>query len=78
MQPFTIRVLGGSFTVQEVLSQNGPSEQETIDLMMTIPPDRWFVILDENPGGESRDALALIDDDLQFQSLAVGNFEGEE
>ena len=54
------------------------SEQETVDLMMTISPDRWFVILDENPGNEFRDALALIDDELQFQTLAVGNFEGEE
>ncbi len=78
MQPFTIKVLGGSFTVQEISPQDEASEQETVDLMMTISPDRWFVILDENPGGESRDALALIDDELQFQSLAVGNFEGEE
>jgi hypothetical protein len=78
MQPFTIRVLGGQFTVLEIVPRDDRSPAELIDLMLSIPPERWFVVLDEDSEMRPRDALALIDDEFQFQTLAVGTFQGEE
>ena len=77
MQPFTIRVLGGEFTVLEIVRQDDRPPAEIIGMMLSIPPERWFVVLDEDSEMRPRDALALIDDDFQFQTLAVGTFHGE-
>ena len=77
MEPFTIRVLGGRFTVTRVVPEDDRPPMETIEMMLSIAPERWFVILDDPLSGEPRDALALIDDNFQFQTLAVGTFAGE-
>ena len=77
MEPFTIQVLGGHFTVEKIVPQKGQSEDEASRAMRDISPERWFVVLDEPLDGEPIDALALIDDDLEFQTLATGTFKGE-
>ena len=77
MEPFTIEVLGGTFTVDRVVPQPGQPEEEVLHRMHGVPPERWFVILDEPVDAEPVDALALIDDDLEFQTLATGSFTGE-
>jgi len=78
MQPFTIKVLGGQFTVHEVISQDQSNPAEAIGRMLSVPAERWFVVLDERWDGQPRDALALIDDQFEFQTVATGVFEGEE
>lgn len=78
MQPFTIKVLGGSFTVHEIVPQDHQDPAETISMMLSIPAERWFVVLDDPLGDHPRDALALIDDQFSFQTMATGVFEGEE
>ena len=62
MQPFTIRVMGGHFTVREILQQQDRSREELVAFMLTVPPERWFVTSDQDDFGEPGDALALIDD----------------
>jgi hypothetical protein len=78
MEPFTIRVLGGHFTVREIVPQEDRSRARMIDMMLSIPPERWFVLLDEQSESGPRDSLALIDDLFQFQTLAIGTFSGED
>ena len=77
MEPFTIQVLGGQFTVEKIVPQPGQNEDDAGRAMRELPPERWFVVLDEPPDGDPVDALALIDDDLEFQTLATGTFKGE-
>ena len=78
MQPFTIKVLGGQFTVHQIVQQSEQSLSDTINMMLTVPAERWFVVLDDPLGDNPRDALALIDDELAFQNMATGVFEGDE
>jgi hypothetical protein len=78
MQPFTIRVMGGRFTVHQIVPRDDRSQAEMMDLLLSVPPERWFVTLNEAAGGEARDALALIDDQFAFQTLALGTFQGDE
>jgi len=77
MQPFTIRVMGGQFTVREILSGQNRSAEQMVGFMLTVPPERWFVTLDESGDSGMRDALALIDDQFAFQTLATGTFQGD-
>jgi hypothetical protein len=77
MQPFTIRVMGGQFTIREILTQGDRSTDEMVGFMLTVPPERWFVTLEEGSDHGVGDALALIDDQFAFQTLATGTFEGE-
>jgi hypothetical protein len=78
MQPFTIRVMGGHFTIRDILSQRSRSTEEMVGFMLTIPPERWFVTLDQDSDSGSSDALALIDDQFEFQTLATGTFQGDQ
>ena len=78
MQPFTIRVMGGHFTVRQILPQQDRSQAELVAFMLTVPPERWFVTLDQDALGDSGDALALIDDQFEFRTLATGIFQGDQ
>jgi len=77
MQPFTIRVMGGYFTIRQVQPQPNRPAEEIVAFILTVPPERWFVTLDQDSLGDSGDALALIDDQFEFQTLATGIFRGD-
>ena len=77
MESFDVKVLGGTFTVQELIRQEVSGQVPSLEFIRTVPPDRWFVMLDENLSGDQRDTLALTDDDFEFQIMASGNFQGE-
>ena len=77
MEPFTIAVLGGSFTVERIVPQPGEPEEGPLRLMRELPAERWFVVLHEPEDAKPVDALTLIDEDLNIRSLATGHFTPE-
>lgn len=68
---FTVDVLGGRFTVKHVLHRPDEAHEDVVSAIKALPPDRWFVMVAEDARA-SQDALALIDDDLEFQVYALG------
>jgi len=72
----SVRVLGGEFQVSEVLYDPAQTDRDVLALFEQTPADRWFVMVSESPG-DGQDALALIDDDLEFQICAHGVLRGE-
>ena len=74
--PFQLRVLGGMFTVEEFVMEEGQSKDEFHKHVKSIPSDRWFVMLAEDDE-QAPDTLAIIDDDFEFQIYAVGSFQNE-
>ena len=77
MESLDVQVLGGTFTVLEIISQENQTEDQIRDILQSVPPDRWFVMLDEEIAGDQKDTLALIDDNFEFLILAAGKFEGD-
>ncbi len=77
MDSFDVKVLGGVFTVHELVDAEVTGQKPTLEFIRTVTPDRWFVMLDEKISGDQRDTLALIDDNFEFQIMASGNFQGE-
>lgn len=77
MEPFTVRVLGGVFTVHRILPGPQGSTEALHETIRSLPPERWFVLLDDGVQGAPEDRLAIIDDQFEFQILAAGRFEGE-
>lgn len=71
VEPFKLGVLGGTFTVAEVILADGQSEEDAINLIHSTPADRWFVILADSEG-TTRDVLALIDDEYEFRFVGTG------
>jgi len=76
VSPFPVAVLGGSFSVNEIVVQPGKSEDDVKSFITGTPPERWFVLLAED-GDSTWDILSLIDDDFDFVMYAVGEFKGE-
>ena len=76
VEPFKLQVLGGEFTVQELVLQDDQDQAEFQASLMDIPSDRWFVMLAEGEEN-TQDTLAIIDDNFEFQIYAVGSFENE-
>ena len=77
VDPFQIDVLGGKFVVRELLTDAENDQEKIRDLIMQMAPDRWLVmVVDE--AEPPLDALTIIDDELEFQSVALGSFEPEE
>ncbi len=66
-----IRVLGGSFHVSQVLLRGGRSPEEMVAEIEAVPPERWFVMVADHQE-TGRDALAMVDDDLELRICAHG------
>lgn len=77
MQPFTIKILGGRFTIREIVPKEKRSEGELIGNLLSIPAERWFVLQEQSGHEGPQDMLALIDDQLEFRTVAVGTFDGD-
>ena len=78
MDSFDIKVLGGNFKVEELLPQEGQTEEEVREHIKTVTQDRWFVLLDDELTEDERDTLAVVDDDFEFQVVAAGQFQGDD
>ncbi|MCH9045981.1 MAG: hypothetical protein IIA40_07720 [SAR324 cluster bacterium] len=71
VEPFRVKVLGGSFHVSEVLLMGEESSQDVIAIIDATPEDRWFVMVSDSSSDE-RDSLTMVDDNLEFQIYAHG------
>ena len=66
-----VKVLGGTFHVSEILLEPQESHEHVLSILRETEADRWFVMVSDN-GGAGQDALAMIDDALEFQIYAQG------
>lgn len=73
---FKLGVLGGMFTVTEILPEDDQSTEDCLNSIHSIPADRWFVILADSEG-TTQDVLALINDEYEFQFVALGTLESD-
>lgn len=76
VEPFQLGVLGGTFTVTEVILANGQTQEDALILIHSTPGDRWFVILADSEG-TTQDVLALIDDEYEFRFVGLGTLEND-
>ena len=76
VEPFQLGVLGGTFTVTEVILANGQTQEDALNLIHSTPADRWFVILADSEG-TTQDVLALIDDEYEFRFVGLGTLEND-
>jgi len=72
----TVDVLGGRFSVAELLLDGNQEPETAINTIHDISPDRWLVIVSEEQGN-SEDILALINDEFEFDSVAIGTLVNE-
>ncbi|HEX9844298.1 MAG TPA: hypothetical protein VGC20_16180 [bacterium] len=66
-----VKVLGGTFHVSAVMLDPDDSQDEVLSILSRTPADRWFVMVSDD-AGDAQDALAMIDDNLEFQIYAHG------
>lgn len=69
--PFQIKVLGGAFKITEVMMNEDESTETVIASITTTSENRWFVMAAED-SETGQDALAIIDDNMEFQIVAQG------
>ena len=69
--PFKIKVLGGAFNITEVMVEGDESIETVVASITTTSEDRWFVMTAED-SETNQDALAIIDDNMEFQIVAQG------
>ena len=68
---FPVKVLGGTFTVRQVLHGQWESRDDVLSVLRATPADRWFVMVSDDEVGQ-QDSLAMLDDDLEIQIYALG------
>lgn len=68
---FRVQVLGGTFHVSALLVAREQRQEAVRALIEATPADRWFVMVADEFSSEA-DALAMIDDHLEFQIYAHG------
>jgi hypothetical protein len=66
-----VKVLGGTFHVAELMLDAEESPRDVLAVLHDTPADRWFVMVSDH-AGDAQDALAMIDDNLEFQIYAHG------
>ena len=74
VQQFTLKVIGGLFTVAQVLLSPGQSAGQAVESIRGQPSDRWLVMAAAQQGGDA-DALALINDAYECQVVALGTLK---
>ena len=74
---FALRVIGGVFTVAEVLLSSGQDTGQVVESIRSQPSDRWLVMASSNQGPEA-DALALINDAFECQVVALGSLKTDD
>ena len=76
VEAFDLIVLGGTFTVSEIIVEDNQTEDDVMNLIRSTPSDRWFVILADSEG-TTQDVLALIDDEYEFLFVGLGTLEND-
>jgi hypothetical protein len=76
VEPFKLGVLGGTFTVTDVILADGQTQEDALNLIHSTPADRWFVILADSEG-TTQDVLALIDEDYEFRFVGLGTLDND-
>ena len=71
MPSFQIKVLGGEFKITGVMMEADESTETVTASITTTAEDRWFVMAAEE-SEDKQDALAIIDDNMEFQIVAHG------
>ena len=66
-----VKVLGGTFHVSAIMLEPDEAQEVVLSILNGTPADRWFVMVSDS-AGDAQDALAMIDDDLEFQIYAHG------
>lgn len=74
---FALRVLGGVFTVAEVLLAPGQNAGQAVESIRSQPSDRWLVMAAADQGQQA-DALALINDAFECQVVALGSLKTDD
>lgn len=73
---FRLKVMGGTFTVAEVMLAPGQNPGQAVESIRSQPADRWLVLAAGQ--GATADALALIDDAYECQVVALGNLKPDD
>ena len=73
---FPLKVMGGTFTVAEVMLAPGQNPGQDVESIRAQPFDRWLVM---TAGQDvAADALALINDAYECQVMALGSLTADE
>ena len=72
VEDLSIAVSGGIFHAFALLVDDVKGVKGVLDLIRDIPYERWFVMMSEDEG-TNNDVLSLINDDFEFEPIAVGN-----
>ena len=71
---FRLPVIGGTFTVAEVLLAPGQDAGQALETIRSQPVERWLVLT--APGHvQGEDAIALINDAYECQVMALGSLK---
>jgi len=73
VEPFSIQVLGGTFTVAHLVLEPGTTVSGATQKLRAVPAEQWFVMVSDDEHTQP-DSLAVIDDSLEFQVFALGRF----
>ncbi len=76
VERFPLAVVGGTFTVAEVLLGPGQTPLQAVASIRGEPAERWLVMAAAEHG-EGADALALINDAYECQVVALGRLQAE-
>lgn len=76
VEAFKLGVLGGTFTVTDVILADDQTQEDALNLIHSTPADRWFVILADSEG-TTQDVLALIDEDYEFRFVGLGTLDND-
>lgn len=76
VEQFRLGILGGTFTVMEVIIEDDQTAEDALNLIQSTASERWFVILADSEG-TTQDVLALIDDEYEFQFVALGDLASD-
>ena len=71
VSPLAVKVLGGTFHVSAIMLDPDDARDDVMAILTGTPADRWFVMVSDD-AGDDQDALAMIDDNLEFQIYAHG------
>jgi hypothetical protein len=76
VERFRLAVVGGTFTVTEVMLTPGQSAAQAVEAILGEPAERWLVMAAAEQGAGA-DSLALINDAYECQIVALGSLQPE-
>ena len=77
MESIDVKVLGGTFQIEDLKPSEGQSPEDLKAIIVAAPPESWIIVLHDSFSEEEVDTLAMIDEEFEMQIVAVGRFRGE-